>query len=522
MPQNSGLVLLLELVKEAKIGSIVPVYKELNEEIDALDYFRKLSNYGNKKNSILMQDNEKSFGSADPCLIVIGRGNGFEIAALSNTGKKFLSFIKKDFKFCDKAIYKKDRVYGTLTTTKKQVSEQEKLKQKSHLDILRAIAFKFKVTEKPFSPCCGLFGTISNDFIAGNENLQVNEDKLSDPDYILYFLDNMFIVDHKEKKTYFVANALVTDNKKEDAYRECNRKIISYEKTASKKAPKARKYKKKNMEVSYNTSNEEFSALMRKLKNDVSDGNTLYASPSRLVTANCNAEPLGIYSKLKDNNPGSALCFINDGSGITVSCGAESFLSVHDRTVELGICTSRIQREISKDQADNDNRHEALLKTKEDEIFFNLMLLDDARNSIARISEKGTRFVEKMFEVNKLPKYQYMSSTVKGTLKESLDALHALSATANSAGIPKASSMQLLNKIEKAKRPLNSCSLVCLSPDKELYGMGIEPMRIKKGIACIRAASRVFNGSNDEKDLMASDERASRFLEAIKSAGGVK
>ncbi len=513
---------MLELVKEAKIGSIVPVYKELNEEIDALDYFRKLSNYGNKKNSILMQGNEKSFGSADPCLMATGRGNGFEIAALNNLGRKFLSFIKKDFKFCDKAIYKKDKIYGTLTAAKKQVSEQEKLKQKSHLDILREIAFKFKPTSKPFSPYCGLFGAISNDFMAGNENLQANEDNLNDPDYIFYFLDNMFIVDHKEKKTYFVANALVTDNKKEEVYRECSRKMLNYEKTALKKAPKARKYKKKNMKVSYDASNEEFTALMRKLKNDVSNGNILYASPSRLVTSNCNAEPLDIYVKLKDNNPGSASCFINDGSGITISSGAESSLSVHDRIVEFSIYTSRIQRDISKDQADNDNKHEALLKTKEDEIFFNLMLLDDARNSVAKVSEKGTRFVEKMFEVNKLPRYQYVSSTVKGTLKESLDALHALSATANSAGIPKAKSMQLISRVEKVKMPLNSCSLVYLSPDKEIYGMQIDPMRIKKGLAYIRAFSRVFYGSNDDKELIASDENAGKFLDSIKSAGGVK
>ncbi len=512
--------MLLEQVKEAKLGTIVPVYKELNEEIDALDYFRKLSNYGNKKNSILMQSNEKSFGSADPCLMVVGRGNNFEIAALNNLGRKFLSFIKKDFKFCDKAIYKKDRIYGTLTTAKRQASEQEKLKQKSHLDILRETAFKFKPISKPFSLYSGLFGTISNDFMAGNESLQANEDELSDPDYIFYFLDNMFIVDHKEKKTFFVANALVTDNKKEDAYRECNRKIVNYEKTALKKAPKPKKYKKKNMETSYDAGNDEFLALTRKLKNDVSDGNILYASPSRIITANCNAEPLDIYAKLKDSNPGSASCFINDGS-ITISSGAVSFLSVHDRTVEFSICTSRIQREISKD-IDNDNKQEALLKAKEDETFFNLMMLDDARNSVAKVSEKGTRFVEKMFEVNKLPRHQYVSSTVKGTLKESLDALHALSATANSTGIPKAKSMQLISQAENVKRPLNSCFLICLSPDKELYGMQIDPIRIKKGLAYIRAASRVFYGSNDEKELVASDENAGRFLEAIKSAGGVK
>ena len=515
---------MLELVKEAKIGSIVPVYKELNEEIDALDYFRKLSNYGNKKNSILMQSNEKSFGSADPCLIVTGRGNSFEIAALSNTGKRFVGFIKKDFKFCDKAIYKKDKIYGTLTAAKKQVSEQEKLKQKSHLDILREIAFKFKPASKPLSPYCGLFGTISNDFIAGNESLPVADNNLNDPDCILYFLDNMFIVDHKEKKTYFVANALVTDNKKEGLYKECNKAISGYEKLLAKKAPKAKKYKKKNIETSYDTSNEEFLALMRKLKNDVSDGNILYASPSRIIAANCNAEPLDVYSRLKDNSLGSTLCFINDGSGITISSDAESLLSVQDNHIEYSIYSGKSGKGISKDSMDydRDNRYEAVLKARDDESFFNLMLLDDARNAVARISEKGTRFVDKMLEVNKLPGCHYTSSTVKGALKESLDALHALSATANSAGIPKAKSMQLLSKVEKAKRTLNSCSLVCLSPDKDIYSMQIEPVRIKKSIAYIRASSRVFNGSNDENEMRASDEKASGFLEALKSAGGAK
>ena len=514
---------MLDPVKEAKIGSIVPVYKELNDEIDALDYFRRLSNYGNKKHSILMQSNEKSFGSADPCLMVVGRGNDFEISALNALGRKFLSFIKKDFKFCDKAIYKKDKIYGTLTAAKRQVSEQEKLRQKSHLDILRAIAFKFKPISKPFSPYCGLFGIISNDFIAQNENLQANYDKLSDPDYILYFLDNTFIVEHKEKKTYFVANALVTENEKEDICKECNRKVGMYEKTASKKTPKARKYKKKNIEICYDSSNEEFLALMRKLKNDVSNGNILYASPSRLVTANCNAEPLDIYAKLKDNNPGSTFCFINDGSGMAISSDAESFLSVQDDHIEYSIYTSKSVRGVSKEHTDNDrdNRYEAVLKAREDETFFNLMLLDDARNAVAKVSQRGTRFVDKMFEVNKLPRCQYASSTVKGTLKEGLDALHALSATASSAGIPKARSMQLISGVENAKRSLNSCSLVYFS-DKELYGIGIWPMRIKKSRAYIRAASRVFYGSNDEKELAASDERASRFLEAIKSAGGAK
>jgi len=238
---------LLESVKQAKIGSIVPLYKEIDEEIDALEYFKKLSNYGNKKNSIFMETNEKSFGSANPCLVVIGKDDDFEIIALNNLGKKYLNFIKKDFKFCDKAIYSKGKIYGTLTRTRKPVAEEEKLKLKTHMDIIRAIAFKFNPTTKPFMPYCGLFGLISYEFINQIEDLPRNEDLMKDPDYVLYFLDNMFIVEHKTKKTYFIANALITDNDKGKTYKECNKILNNYEKLISKKTIKGKKPKKKRV-----------------------------------------------------------------------------------------------------------------------------------------------------------------------------------------------------------------------------------------------------------------------------------
>ena len=113
---------MLESVKQAKIGNIVPVYKEINEEIDALEYFAKLSDYGKKKNSILIEDNEKSIGTVNPCLKIIGKDNDFEIVPLNNLGKKFLNFIKKDFKFCDKALYSKGKITGKLTPAKRDVS----------------------------------------------------------------------------------------------------------------------------------------------------------------------------------------------------------------------------------------------------------------------------------------------------------------------------------------------------------------------------------------------------------------
>ena len=279
----------LESVKQAKIGTIVPVYKEIDQEIDALVYFAKLSNYGAKKNSILMQSNEKSFGSGKPCLAVVGKNNEFEIIALDNLGRKFLNFIKKDFKFCDKAVYKKDKIVGSLTPERKIVSEDQRLKLKTHMDIIRAIAFKFKPTTKPFMPYCGLFGMISDDFASQIEDLPDSEDIINDPDYVLYFLDNMFVIDHKTKKTYFVANALITDNGKDKIYQECSKTISAYEKLISQKVPKAKKSKKKELKIENDSSKEEFNEILKSLKSKILDRGILYAAPSRLTISSFNS-----------------------------------------------------------------------------------------------------------------------------------------------------------------------------------------------------------------------------------------
>ena len=210
-----------------------------------MEYFAKLSNYGRKKNSLLIEHGHKTIGSANPCLVVSGKGNYFEIKALNDVGKRFLQFIKKDFGFCDKTVYGRDKIYGTLTPSRKAVSEDQRLKAKTHMDIIRTVAFSFKPTNKPFMPYCGMFGIVSYDFIDNLEDLPSNEDEMNEPDYILYFLDNMFIVDHKLNRTYFVANAMITDNKKEKVYEQCNKTLKNYEELMSKKVLKPKKFKKK-------------------------------------------------------------------------------------------------------------------------------------------------------------------------------------------------------------------------------------------------------------------------------------
>src|SRR3989344_5053363 len=228
-------VKLLDKIKNAKIGSILPIYEAV-DYIEPIEFFIKLSNYGRNKNAILLESadasiKERSLGSANPCLKVTGKNEEFEIKALSNLGRKFLQFLKGDFKFCDKVEYGNNAIKGRLKPARRNVSEDQRLKLKTHLDILRTVAFKFKPIEKPFMQYGGLFGAISYDFIDQIEDLPKNaQDNLSDADYEMFFLDNLFVVDHGKNKAYIVANALVMDDKKEKLYKECRNTMGFYKK----------------------------------------------------------------------------------------------------------------------------------------------------------------------------------------------------------------------------------------------------------------------------------------------------
>ena len=75
---------MLDKVKNAKIGSIVPIYEAI-DFIDPSEIFIKLSNYGRNKNALLLESGnaaQKSVGSANPCLKVSGKGRGHPALSL--------------------------------------------------------------------------------------------------------------------------------------------------------------------------------------------------------------------------------------------------------------------------------------------------------------------------------------------------------------------------------------------------------------------------------------------------------
>jgi anthranilate synthase component 1 len=102
-----------------------------------------------------------------------------------------------------------------------------------------------------------------------------------------------------------------------------------------------------------------------------------------------------------------------------------------------------------------DARFQAALMTDAKELAEHMMLVDLARNDVARVSRPGTRRVSKLLTVDRYQHVMHLVSEVIGELDAGLDSLHAYAASLNMGtlvGAPKIRAAELLRENECSKR----------------------------------------------------------------------
>ncbi|STM39311.1 anthranilate synthase component I [Escherichia coli] len=95
------------------------------------------------------------------------------------------------------------------------------------------------------------------------------------------------------------------------------------------------------------------------------------------------------------------------------------------------------------------------MRTDHKELSEHLMLVDLARNDLARICTPGSRYVADLTKVDRYSYVMHLVSRVVGELRHDLDALHAYRACMNMgtlSGAPKVRAMQLIAEAEGRRR----------------------------------------------------------------------
>ena len=526
-----------KLIRDAKPGQIIPIVKEIDIGCP-VEFFAKLSDYGRKPDCCLFESREHltddetgtlTFGTATPALYLAGTGAEFTIRALSSTGRRMLEYLAADksrFGFCKSVNFSENAITGTLEHIEETIDEESRLKSITQMDVLRAVAFAFELASKPFRVTCGLLGAVSYDFIDQFEKLPPNKsDVLANPDYELYFADNIFLMDHKKSKGYVVVNVMITNGHRDTIIQEAQQCFDYYFKKAQAAQPAPQKFTGQIPPAGTDTNQGEYEQIVRTAKRHIVDADICQVVLSRTITEPCPDEPLDVYRRLRALNPSPYMFYLHTPNATLMGASPELNLRVSGtdkRCVEIRpIAGTKPRGRVNgKIDPDMDGRYEAELKIDRKELAEHIMLVDLARNDIARVADAGSRVVNEMLVVERYESVMHLVSNVKGVLRSDLDALSAYLATMNMGtltGAPKIEAMKIIRQLEKNKRGYYGGAVVYLTVDGQFDScITIRSLQIKDHTAYVRAGAGIVHDSIPKSEFEETQHKAQSCLRAIR------
>ena len=524
-----------QIIENAEPGQIVPIVKRVDFS-DPLAFYAKLSDYGRAKNCCLFETREYltgvdalSFGTARPALYLTGTGSDFTIQALTKTGQRLLGYLGADerrFAFCESVAFEDGTITGRIRQSRQTVDEQTRLRSTNQMDVLRAVAFAFRLASKPFRVTCGLLGALSYDFVDQFEQLPAShEDLLGNPDYELYFADNIFLMDEEHKQGYVVVNCMITNGDREAAIAEAQDSFDYYFNMARFDPPKGRQHDGPLPQASTDTVQSDYEEMVRTAKRHIIDGDIFQVVLSRTLTEPCPEEPLDVYRRLRKLNPSPYMFYLNTQQTTLMGSSPELNLRVSGtgpRHVEIRpIAGTKPRGRIGNDiDPDTDFRYEAELKLDRKELAEHMMLVDLARNDIARVADAGSRVVTELLIAEKYESVQHLVSNVKGTLRADLDALSAYLATMNMGtltGAPKIEAMKIIRQLEKNKRGYYGGAVMYLTVDGQFDScITIRSLQVRDRTAYIRVGAGIVHDSVPKTEFEETEHKAGSCLRAIR------
>jgi para-aminobenzoate synthetase/4-amino-4-deoxychorismate lyase len=247
------------------------------------------------------------------------------------------------------------------------------------------------------------------------------------------------------------------------------------------------------------TSREAYEAALRQVAQYIQAGDVYQVNWSYRADVTLVGNPLAAYARLRDAGKGGWSGVAHDGRTWLLSASPELFFSLRGGDVE-----SRPMKGTARRFSDPEQDQEAAiaLKCDQKELAENLMIVDLIRNDISRIAARGSVHVPALFTVETYPTFHTMVSTVRGRVREGLDAIDVVGALfpcGSITGAPKIRAMEIISDLEHDARGAYCGSMGWMSPDGAAeMNVAIRTLTVRDGQAEVGIGSAiVFDSSID-------------------------
>ena len=275
-------------------------------------------------------------------------------------------------------------------------------------------------------------------------------------------------------------------------------------------------------------SDADFCELVVKMQQHIAIGDAYQVVPSRGFVIDC-PQPLQTYRYLHDADPSPYMFYIATDDFELFGASPESSLLHSAKTGQVAIrpiAGTRPRGFASDGSIDHelDIRLELELRSDAKEVAEHVMLVDLARNDVARISAPGTRKVTQLLRVDRYSRVMHLVSEVTGQLASDLhplDAFRASMTMGTLTGAPKLRAAELIRQYEGTRRGSYGGAVGYLRGDGELDTcIVIRSAFARGGKAIVQAGAGVVSDSVPQREADETAHKASNVLRAIAAAQG--
>lgn len=502
-------------------GEARVVQRRLGRRVDPLGLYRTVSGDGERPDTALFEAPDGSaLLMAHAAVRAECRRGSVTLEALSPNGRALLRSLEPHAR--EFVTGSGDNQLDLLFPEPVTLDAEERLLAPAPLHALRAMLKSAGVrgADEPFGAM--VLGVVAFDQATFGEVVAANpEDATGFPDYLFWVPDSLVLFAPAAPPrlicTAFTDPEGGTERNVNDAVSRLEQLVQSCERT---QPAQSRPFAPAPLpgDVAVDLSDAEYMDVVARMKEEIAAGEVYQIVPSRTFSMRCSA-PLPAFAALRAMEPAGYHFFVRGPDFTLFGASPETSVRVTGDTVEVKPIAGTRPRGGSDDE---DSRLEAEMRLDGKELAEHMMLVDLARNDVARVSEPGTRKVPLLLAVERYSRVMHLVSSVTGRLAGRFDAFDALAACLNVgtlSGAPKLRATQILRTVERTRRGPYGGAIGWINAAGDMdTSVIIRTALVKDGTAFVRAGAGIVHDSDPAAEADETRRKASALLSILAAA----
>jgi anthranilate synthase component 1 len=361
----------------------------------------------------------------------------------------------------------------------------------------------------------GMLGMISYDVVAPYVGYTTRS---AFPDVLMGLYTKVLVYSHQSKALFMIDNSIDDYSKDKDIRYQLNLFNRNNDSNGNGKLSTGVEEIDESGFRS-NTSKSAHARMVEKTKEHIYAGDIIQAVISRRLYTESKVDSMSIYEVLRQLNPSPYMYSINFDDVKIIGSSPEALVTKNKDILTTVPIAGTIRRGTTLEE---DLKLERELLNDPKEQAEHIMLVDLARNDLAKVSYPGTVDTYELMSIQKYKKVQHIVSKIRSrTPLDGFDVLKSMTPAGTLSGAPKKRAMEIIQELETENRSFYGGSIGYFSFNGDMaFAIAIRTMFGKGDKYFAQAGGGIVADSQPEEEFKETYIKLYSVLKSIKIAEG--